>query len=54
MDFAGVGKDGASTVVALNEIVVDAVPKVKAVEDGIKKKISDIVKGKLVEAPRGA
>jgi enoyl-CoA hydratase/carnithine racemase len=53
MDFAGVGKDGASTVVALNEIVVDAVPKVKAVEDGIKKKISDIVKGKLVEAPRG-
>jgi hypothetical protein len=54
MDFAGVAKDGASTALALNEMVVDAVPKVKAVEDGIKKKISDIFKGKLVEAPRVA
>jgi hypothetical protein len=53
MDFAGVAKDGAMQLVALNEIVVDAVPKVKAVEDGIKKKISDIAKGKMVEVPRG-
>ena len=29
-------------------------PKVKSVQDGIKKKISDNFKGKLVEAPSGA
>jgi hypothetical protein len=54
LDFAGVAKDGAMNAVALNEMAVDAFPKVKAVQDSIKKKISDIFKGKMVEAPRSA
>jgi hypothetical protein len=52
-DVASVASDAAQTVVALNELVVDAAPKVKELENRISKKIEEAVQGKLVEAPKG-
>lgn len=50
-DVAGIVSDAAQSLVALNELVVDAAPKVKEAEEQIRKNIQDAVQGKHVEAP---
>lgn len=50
-DVASVAGDASSTLVAINELVADAAPKVKELEDRVKKGIQDAVQGKLVAAP---